>query len=535
MIGYLLLLAAIPASPQAASPGPTVQLWDRWSESFTARESATPETAVVVELIAPSGRLHRVPCFWDGEQTWRVRFMPGEAGQWRYRTASTPAVQGLDAREGSFYCLRSAGSSNSFLTHGPVRVSASRRYLEHQDGTPFFWLGDTAWNGALLSTKQDWDIYLADRAQKGFTAIQFVMTAPWRTAPADAEGRVAFTGLERVQVHPRFFDRIDERIDAVNARGLLAVPVLLWAIRGEENPGHYLPEDQATLLERYMVARYGAHHVVWIPAGDARYEAETAERWKRIGRAVFGNGHGAPVIMHPGGMQWPWEAFRDERWMSLVGYQSGHGDSESTLRWIHSGPPSVEWRRDPVRPFLNIEPPYEDHVAYQSKKPHSAYNVRRACYWSLLNAPPAGLTYGAHGIWSWQTAPGVPLNHNNTGLARPWREAIALPGSSHMKHLAELFGSLSWWSLRPAPEVLVTQPGQEDPARFVSAARTNDGEVLVFYLPAGGEIRIRPPVPDSAEWFDPRKGLRAPAQQVESGQFRAPDEQDWVLVLRKPN
>ncbi len=29
--------------------------------------------------------------------------------------------------------------------HGPLKVSDNQRYIVHQDGTPFFWLGDTAW------------------------------------------------------------------------------------------------------------------------------------------------------------------------------------------------------------------------------------------------------------------------------------------------------------------------------------------------------------------------------------------------------
>ena len=77
-------------------------------------------------------------------------------------------------------------------------------------------------------------------------------------------------------------------MDAINEKGLVAAAVLLWAIRGDENPGHSLPEDQIIKLEKYFVARYGAHHVVWIPGGDADYSGANGEKWKRIGRAVFG-------------------------------------------------------------------------------------------------------------------------------------------------------------------------------------------------------------------------------------------------------
>ena len=29
--------------------------------------------------------------------------------------------------------------------NGPLKVSENHRYLQHENGTPFFWLGDTGW------------------------------------------------------------------------------------------------------------------------------------------------------------------------------------------------------------------------------------------------------------------------------------------------------------------------------------------------------------------------------------------------------
>ncbi len=31
------------------------------------------------------------------------------------------------------------------FNHGPLKVSDNNRFLVHTDGTPFFYLGDTAW------------------------------------------------------------------------------------------------------------------------------------------------------------------------------------------------------------------------------------------------------------------------------------------------------------------------------------------------------------------------------------------------------
>ncbi len=527
------ILALLGCNRQPPAPeGPSVELWGVWEETFSAPQSDPAGTELLVKLHAPSGAESEAQGFWDGGTNWRARFMPSEEGAWRYEAVWQTPQGTRSAGSGNFVCVRAESSKNPLLQHGPVRVSKDGRYFEHADGTPFFWLVDTVWNGALLSDDAGWQNYLDDRVAKKFSGAQIVITQ-WRASYANAEGQVAYTGFDNIEIHPEFFERIDRRINEINAKGLVAVPVVLWGLGEEEYTPGKLPVDQAVRLARYIVSRYQANHVVWFLGGDSAYDGENGERWKRIGRAVFGGREHAPVFLHPRGMHWPWDDFTNEPWLSALGYQSGHGDDAPTLRWIHSGPPAQNWEKPPPRPVINLEPPYEDHVAYQSHKRQTAYNVRRATYWSLLNAATAGSSYGAHGVWSWQTTAGVPLNHERSGEAKPWQQAIQLPGSTQMRYVAEVFESLPWWRLRPAPSLLAKQPGANDPARFVSASLSADNDAAVFYLPVGGAIELSaalPPGLSHAEWFDPRTGESQPAQRTGNG-YRAPDQQDWVLVL----
>ena len=531
----LLVLGLLGCATWEPPAGPVVSLWGRWEETFTRSSTAADGTTLRVILISPSGAKREVGGFWDGGETWRVRFMPDEEGAWRYEAVWRSAGDSQTAT-GTFTCRKEDAKGKPFLDHGAIRVSENGRYFEHADGTPFFWLADTAWNGALLSTEEDWDSYLDDRLAKSFTGVQFV-TTQWRTAYENAEGQVAYSGREDITIHPEFFRRMDERIDAVNAKGLLAVPVVLWALGDEEYTPGKLPVDQAIRLARYITARYGAHHVAWFLGGDGGYGGEAAPYWRELGRAVFPGTDGAPVFLHPRGMRWPWDEFKDEKWLTAFGYQSGHGDDAETLRWIHSGPPATDWEDFSAGPIINLEPPYEDHVSYHSKQRHSAYSVRRATYWSLLNAPTAGVSYGAHGVWSWESEPRVPQNHERSGVAKPWPEAADLPGSTHLKHMAELLGSLPWWRLRPAPNVPAGQPGVDDPRRFVSVSVSEERDLVLAYLPVGGRVAFKatPPVRDvaTAEWFDPRTGERQPAAVFEAGVYQAPSKDDWVLILRK--
>lgn len=536
------VLAALLLNVVACTDAGDVRQWGLFEAAFAATiDSDDPfqDHELFVTFTSPSKRSVTVRGFWDGGSVWRVRFSPDEQGLWTFATRSVPTDGGLHARSGRFQ-VGEPDDDTAFERHGPIRVAASGTHLEHADGTPFFWLADTGWNAALKATRDEWAGYLETRRDQGFTAIQWVATE-WRAAPTgDRLNERAFTGRERIAINTAFFQRLDARVAALQRAGLLNVPVLLWAIGSgsdpDVNPGHSLPEDQAIRLAQYMVARWQGYSSVWFLAGDGDYRGPRAERWKRIGRAVFGDGPHAPVVMHPGGMHWILDEFREEPWVDINGYQSGHGDDERALRWITEGPPATQWNTQPIRPFINLEPPYENHLAYQSREPLTAHAVRRATWWSLLNTPTAGVSYGGHGVWGWDDGSGPPTDHANAGTPLPWREALEMPGATGMRHVVDLFTSIEFWRLRPAQELLVEQPGAADASQFISVSASPERDLLVAYTPAASVVSLR--VDAIAEgsqtfWVNPRTGERTPATatvQRKTMQFTAPGDEDWVLV-----
>jgi hypothetical protein len=537
VLGGTLLAQA--GRPSAAD----VPKWGRFETAFTSEtrpDDPFQEVDLGVTFRSPSRRTHTVRGFWDGGTTWRVRFSPDETGTWTFTTASTPILRGLHEQRGTFRVTAPKGTSR-FERHGPVRVSGNRRFLEHADGTPFLWLADTGWNAALLSTPEEFDHYAAARSRQRFTAVQWV-TTQWRAAPrGDRLGEPAFSGRDRIAINPQFFSRLDAKVKTLNQAGLLSAPVLLWAISGGAdptvNPGVSLPEDQAIKLARYMVARWQGDDVLWILPGDGDYRGEKAEKWKRIGRAVFGSGAHAPVVLHPGGMQWVLREFLQEPWLDIHGYQSGHGDDEKTLRWMTEGPPSKDWTVEPARPFINLEPPYENHVAYQSRTRIAPLTVRRAVYWSLLNAPTAGVTYGGHGVWGWDEGTKPPTDHAGSGVPLPWKDALVMPAAEQMSHVAALFTSIDFWRLRPSPGALAEQPGLEAASRFIAVAASERRDLLLAYTPEAGTIALkREAMPRGrATWYNPRTGERttARADRNESVvRFETPSEGDWALLVR---
>lgn len=58
-----------------------------------------------------------------------------------------------------------------------IVVSENRHFLQYESGKPFFYQGDTAWELFHRTTREEADIYLQNRASKGFNVIQAVALA----------------------------------------------------------------------------------------------------------------------------------------------------------------------------------------------------------------------------------------------------------------------------------------------------------------------------------------------------------------------
>ncbi|HET7560642.1 MAG TPA: DUF4038 domain-containing protein, partial [Limnochordia bacterium] len=428
-----------------------------------------------------------------------------------YRIESPEAPDAFKIGGQGGFLWRPYVGANPLYANGPLAVSADGTHLEHRDGTPFFWLADTVWNGTQKAELDDWQGFLVRRREQGFTMIQAVL-AEWRTFFAGPDGEPSYYGRERIHLNPTFFRRQDQHVAAIAHAGLVPCLVLLWELT-ERDPGHYLPEADAIALARYLVARYGAYRAVWFLGGDGRYQ--DPERWKRIGRAVFGdNPDRGLATLHPCGHNWVGETYRNEPWFDFIGYQSSHAGDAKTQDWIQQGPPHRHYAEPPAKPVINLEPCYEAHIGWAAKSEFTPLDVRRAMIASLLASPTAGVTYGHHGIWPWTEQPERAMDHFGAGISIPWFEAVDAPGALSAGHIAAFFRQLAWWRLRPARSLLAEQPGADDPFKFVSASRTDDGRCVVVYLPAGGSIRLNLGDwrPERVRGFDPAAGAWCDAQ-----------------------
>jgi len=164
--------------------------------------------------------------------------------------------------------------------------------------------------------------------------------------------------------------------------------------------------------------------------------------------------------------------------------------------------------------------------------------VRRQIYWSTLIAPTAGVTYGAHGIWPWSLKEGPALNHRKESIAQPWWIALDFQGSTQMSYLKKAFEIGDWWRLRPAPELIINQPGDRDIQKFIAVSSTDNRDFTLVYIPVSMPFKLKLktfPKKLKGIWFDPRTGEYSTQFSVEGDgekTFTPPKEGDWVMVLK---
>jgi len=98
-----------------------------------------------VELKGPNFS-QRVYGFWDGGNTFKVRVVATEAGEWSWTSGSNQAGdEGLNNQSCRFTAVEwtEAEKEENPVRRGFLRPSSNEHALQYADGTPFFMVGDT--------------------------------------------------------------------------------------------------------------------------------------------------------------------------------------------------------------------------------------------------------------------------------------------------------------------------------------------------------------------------------------------------------
>jgi hypothetical protein len=425
-----------------------------------------------------------------------------------------------------------------------LKVSDNKHFLVMEDGKPFFWLGDTAWELFHRLNREDAGFYLKTRKEQGFTVIQAVVLAEFDglTVP-NAYGDKPLTDNDPSKPVEAYFKHVDWVVNRAEELGLTIGMLPTWGDKWNKKwgtgPEIFTPEN-AEAYGQWLAARYKDKPIVWILGGDRPVENDKQKEIVSRMAAGLRKGDGGTHLctFHPTGGSGSSQYFHDAPWLDFNMRQNGHGIEFGTYSKT-----KADYDRQPVKPVIDGEPVYEDHpVSFKAQDfGHSiAADVRRPLYWDLFSGA-CGHTYGNHCMWQFYEAGRQPVNNP----LLPWKEAIKQPGALQMQHGRHLIESRPFLTRIPDDSIIV--PSQVPTAmpgagtrRFV-ATRDEAGTYAMIYAPVSKPFTVRldkitgPKV--QAWWFDPRSGTASKAGEFPNTGTQtftpaSPGEAtDWVLVL----
>lgn len=327
--------------------GTTVEKWDIFEIALRGPMDGNP--FVEIELSASFSQANRsiaVPGFYDGDGTYRIRFMPDNEGSWSYVTHSN--ISSLAGKSGAF-----EATAPSVGNHGPVRVR-NRFHFAHADGTPYFPFGTTcyAWTHQPLDMQAE---TLATLKNARFNKLRmgvFPKDYPYNTNPAlhsifetGAGGKEDFD-----RPNPVAFRHFETQIGALRDLGIEADIIIFhpydrWGYAD-------MSAAQDFRYVAYLAARLAAYRNVWWSLAneyDFLLDTKPMAQWDRYFHILEENDPYQHLkSIHNGEPSMNFD--HRKPWVSHVCIQN----------WDVKRTP--EWRDAYGKPVVNDEPEYEGNI-----------------------------------------------------------------------------------------------------------------------------------------------------------------------------
>ncbi|MDE2501240.1 MAG: DUF5060 domain-containing protein, partial [Alphaproteobacteria bacterium] len=213
--GLGLAALATPAGFARGTASPAEQ-WGMFEVSLKGPASGNPFVDVHLSATFQQGTEGvEADGFYDGDGVYRIRFMPGLRGEWRYRTKSNVAE--LDGKTGVFVAGAPAAGN-----HGPVAV-ANTFHFAYADGTPYKEIGTTcyAW---IHQPDARCDLTVKTLAASPFNKIRMAIfpNESLPTLPLFPFAGTAPHGWDFTRFNPAFFRRLEKRIGQLRDLGIQA-------------------------------------------------------------------------------------------------------------------------------------------------------------------------------------------------------------------------------------------------------------------------------------------------------------------------
>jgi hypothetical protein len=510
-------------------------------ELRAAADYANPYVDLAPEVVftEPDGvEARKARLFWDGGSVWKFRFAPDKPGEWKWHVTSADPAQN--------------GKTGAFTVEKPGRPGSIRpmagfpKHFERQDGSRFWFMGDTAWTLYNDSKEEKLDRaaalhYIDARGEQGFNVLHssLLSEAGWGNS-----GGPPFHDIAAEKINPAYWREVDHRLAYANSKGLVCGLALAWGDKGRKEPYAWrkFPSLEARhRYARYIAARYAACDVYFIVAGEWHAEAHTRNNvnegdirreFIEIGNTLHAaDAHGRMKAIHPMTAHGSVREFVAAAWMTFGDYQQNYSDLHARI--LES--------RSFSKPVVNSEYGYflrdQSGDGAPDKDNSTSLESMRHATWDIVMAGGYVVTGFGTTYFGGNRDPGpfdVDAKKNDEFEAQ-------------MGHVKRIFTSLEWWKLEPADKTLVySAPREKDgrelnqiaPPKLTYWCLSEPGRQYVLYVRGVARPIIMPVKGDGfkvQEW-NPRTGKsrNIRLQLVREGfKYHPSDAQDWVVVLRK--
>lgn len=507
--------------------------WKKWEHNIKATDKSigTDGRPVSVHVVfeGPSGQKFINSAFTDDAETYTFRAAFPGFGTWRWRTVcsdrSNPELNNI---RGTVEVTKYVGS-NPLYKHGDLRVSEDKRHLVYADGSPFLWLGDSGWNVTLKSTMKEWKYYVDTRAMQGFSVIQINPRGTGNKLTASADPYVSFKSNGKND--PSFWHDLEDKIEYANMKGI----IVFVAGIGSAWRDTMAVNKQNLKFEDYVSGRLAAHMVIFSPAFDQQFSDDLdkiAAELKKTSTHL--------VTQHPHEDFTTNNTFRNTTAVDFSGIQSGEnkGEIEDVYKSARQWPLDI-YNTAPTKPVINIEAIYDG--LGNDDGPDSRAKDARKTSWIAWLSGAMGFTYGA-GELPPRVARGngAVWNFNKDSTTYDyWVNALLWPSAGYMTKLRDFLGTIEWWNLIPAHELVRNQENADSLKMVVS--KNNDYSMVVAYMPDNPTLVL-----DMRQftgsyftaWYNPKTGEYQTTEKINGGLenqiFKRPyGWEDAVLKLTK--
>ncbi|MCQ2479059.1 MAG: DUF4038 domain-containing protein [Clostridia bacterium] len=501
--------------------------------TFESEKSyADPFNDVDVDLIlVGNGVKLTIPAFWDGGNVWKVRFACPSEGQWLYETTCTDKENtSLNGRAGKVICSQYGGEYDVYR-HGFVTTSYGKKYMTYDDGTPFFYLGDTHWSLGDETVDMVKTIS-AKRAEQGFTVMQSEPIG----ATFDFANGITEQDIDGLRVYDEKFKAIAEK-GLTHANAEFFFPAYMSnlidnmggfsseTVSGQkdgktvtapllsDNVKHYLEK-----ISRYWVARYSAYPVMWTLGQEVDRDFYSRDDnhplwnflnnpYKLVADYIYKyDAYSHPLTAHQensGGVT----AYGKSKSENLKKY----ADTEPSLfrdssahNWYGAQwSPSLKensnqkrekdyWYNSQGKPVIN----YEGRYCYLWTKNFGS----RMQGWASYLSGMFGYGWGAHDTWSYlntydeenDTSDGIDTITSEEKINATWQDALEYESSYQMGYMKEFFSSMNWWELVPRFNNILYFDRDVDVYAYAASNSDNSQMVIYFYNFSDNSVGQKP-------------------------------------------